>query len=210
MASPDKFPVQLRLEGAGKDKEILVADFEIEYEDVFHLKNLYKRMYEFLVDEGWLAADSADGDAIYETLYWERQKPNESQEHHIWWRAYRLPEGSPYIAYFLKIDYQTLNMKKLEIMHKGQKFGTNKGDVILRVRSYLLLDYNNQFEKKKSSILGYLDPWFRKRMYLGEIKMFKKDCYAATYRFHTMIKQYLQFKPIVADWGRPFHPERGV
>jgi hypothetical protein len=204
---PKEFPFKLRLE-EGEENDISVSSFEIEHEDVFHLKNLYKRMYEFLVDEGWLAADG--GDTLYETLYWERQRANESQEHHIWWRCYRIPEGNRYYAYFLKIDYQTLNMRKIEVMHKGQKFGTNKGDVILRISSYLLPDYNNEWKKEKSGILGYFDYWFRKRIYKQEIDSYKKDCYAATYRFHTMIKQYLQFKPTVADWGRPFHPEKGI
>jgi hypothetical protein len=198
------YPAQLRPNN--EELDIPACKFEIEYEDVFHLKNLYKRIYEWLVDEGWKAADGNDEN--YESLYWERIKQNETQEHHIWWRAYRIPEDNSYYRYFLKIDFQTLNMKKIEVMHRGQKFGTHRGDVIIRVQAYLQLDYNGTWEK--GGLMKSLHPWFRNRIYFKEREDYKRDLYRIAYRLHTMIKQYLQFKPTMADWGRSFHPEKGV
>jgi hypothetical protein len=197
--------IMLRPEEKDK-KDILAAKFEIEHEDVYHMKNLYKRVYEWLVDEGFTAAEGPS-DTLYETLYWERTRANDSQEHHIWWRAVDTPRNNAYYRYFLKIDFQTINMKKIEIMHKGQKFGTNKGDVIIRVEGWLQLDYNDQW--KKSGILSMFEQWFRERFYLADWRKYKDDLYLTTYRLHTTIKQYLQFK-MTTDWGRSFHPERGV
>ena len=193
-------PAELR---PGDPNDIRVCIFEIEHEDVFHLKNLYKRMYDWMVDEGWKAAEGDDQN--YETLYWQRDRPGDAQEHHIWWRAYRVPEGNRYYRYFLKIDFQTLNMKKVEVMHKGAKFGTNKGDVILRIEAHLQLDYKNEWSK--STITRLFSQKFKERVYHEEIESYRKDLYAATYRLHTMIKQYLALKPIIMDWGRTFHGE---
>ncbi|MBN1792254.1 hypothetical protein JW826_01060 [Candidatus Woesearchaeota archaeon] len=198
------FPVRLR---PGNERDILACEFEIEHEDVLHLKNMYKRIYDWLVDEGYTAADGPD--QIYETLYWERTKPTGAQEHHIWWRAFLTPRDNRYYRYFLKIDYQTLNSKKMEVMRHGQKFGTNKVDLILRIQAWLQLDYNDEWQK--SFILSRFDKWFRTRFYLDNIYKYKKDLYKDTYRLHTMIKQYLKLTSIAADWGRPFHhPEKGV
>jgi hypothetical protein len=194
-----------RLRPGDKEREIQAAKFEIEHEDVYHLKNMYKRVYEWLIDEGWTAAEGDDTN--FESLYWERTKQNESQEHHIWWRAFRKPADNAYYTYFLKIDFQTLNMRKTEIMHKGQKFGTNKGDLIIRVESYLQLDVGDNWSK--SFITRPFERWFRERFYRDKILSYKRDLYLTTYRLHSTIKQYLQFKMGV-DWGRSFHPERGV
>jgi hypothetical protein len=199
-------PVRLRND---PDRDIPYGQFEIEYEDVFHMKLLYKRLYEFLVDEGWKAADSDGADTNFETLYWERSNSaGDAKDSHIWWRCFRIPEGNPYYRYFLKVDIQTLQIRKVEVMHKGQKFATNKGDVIIRVAGYLQLDYKNEWQN--SSLLKPFDNWFRERIYHKEVEDYKKDLYKAVYRVNTFVKQYLQLKNSTTDWGRAFHPEKGI
>jgi len=189
----------------GDSRDILATKFEIENEEVFHLKNLYKLVHEWLVDEGF---NSVDDDADkFETLYLDRMKESGEKEHHIWWRTIQIPRSNKYYRYFLKIDWQTLCMKKIEIMHKGQKFSTNKGDVILRVEAWLQLDYDDEW--KNSKLLTFFDRWFRERFYLEKIKSYKQDLYLTAFRLHTAIKQYLQLKSPI-DWGRPFHPPKGV
>jgi len=189
----------------GDDRDILATKFEIEHEDVFHLKNLYKLVHEWLVDEDFVSVDT--GDDKIESLYLDRTKPVGDKEHHIWWRAIQVPRGNNYYRYFLKIDWQTLYMKKIEIMHKGHKFSTNKGDVILRIEAWLQLDYKDKW--RKSPLLRIFDKWFRQRFYLENIKKYRDDLYAAAFRLNQTIKQYLELKA-PADWGRPFHPARGV
>ena len=188
----------------GDPRDILAAKFEIENEEVFHLKNLYKLIYEWLKDEGF---ESDTGDDKPETLYLDRTKASGDKEHYIWWRCAQAPRNNKYYRYFLKIDWQTLNMKKIEIMHKGQKFGTNKGDVILRIEAWLQLDYDEDW--KKGAFLRFFDNWFRKRFYLENVKSYRDDLYMTAYRLNNTVKQYLQLKMPV-DWGKPFHPPKGV
>jgi hypothetical protein len=162
-------------------------------------------MYEWLVDEGFVSVDT--GDDKIESLYIDHTYANGEKEHQIWWRAVQVPRDNNYYRYFLKIDWQTLYMKKIEIMHKGQKFSTNKGDVILRIEGWLQLDYKDKW--KKSPLLRIFDEWFRRRFYLEKVKSYRHDLYLTTFRLHQTIKQYLELKAPV-DWGRPFHPVRGV
>jgi len=189
----------------GDHRDILATKFEIEHEEVFHLKNLYKLVHEWLEDEGFEAVDT--GDDKIETLYLDRTKADGSKEHHIWWRCIQVPRGNNYYRYFLKIDWQTLNMRKIEIMHKGHKFKTNKGDVIIRVEAWLQLDYKEKW--MKNPLLRIFERWFRERFYLENIKKYRDDLYLTAFRLHQTVKQYLELKA-PTDWGRPFHPVRGV
>lgn len=200
MAEP---AVQLR---PGDDRDILASKIEIENEETFHLKNLYKLIWEWLGDEGFVAIDGPPDDKI-EALYLDRTFADGSKEHRIWWRGFQVPRNNSYYRYFLKIDWVVLNMKKIEIMHKGQKFSTNKADVVLFIEAWLQLDYQNKWQK--NPILKIFDTWFRQRFYLDKIKSYKHDLYLTSFRLHNTIKQYLQLKSPV-DWGKPFHPERGV
>jgi hypothetical protein len=202
-------PAMLR---PGDERDLPVAKFEVENEEVFHMKNLYKRVHEWLVDEGFVSTDV--GDDKIEIMYWERFKPDGiSFEHHIWWRAVNTPKNNSYYRYFLKINYQTLNMKKTEVMSRGQKFNTYKGDVIFRIESWLQLDYKDEWGKKGFTKLfnNWLIKWFSKRLYKEEIDNYKQDLYRLSYRLNSAIKQYLMLKMVDDyNWGKPFHPERGV
>ncbi|MBU1198580.1 MAG: hypothetical protein KKF46_02665 [Nanoarchaeota archaeon] len=197
---------RLRPEEVGK-REFNVAKFEVDHEEVMHLKNLYKLVHAWLVDEGFSAADGKPGDDKFETLYLERINQAGMKENHIWWRAVMIPRGNRYYRYFLKIDWQILAMKTVEIMHKGQKFKTNKGEIIMRVEAWLQLDYRNEWEK--SGLLSRLEMWFRERHYLKEIKSYKKDLYKTAYRLHSTIKQFMNLKMPV-PWGKSFHAEKGT
>jgi hypothetical protein len=188
----------------GDERDILVAKFEIEYEETFHLKNLYKLLKEWLDVEGFKALDGA---GEVEDLYFERVLGSGAKEYHIWWRAYMLPGKSKYYRYFIKIDYQGLNMKSTEVMHQGMKFKTDKGDLIMRVDAWLELDYGNKW--KDHPILQYFDTWFRKRLYKNKIELLKVDLYRTAYRLNNTIKQYLKLKTSY-DMPKPFHPEKGI
>lgn len=193
----------------GDGRDILATRFEIEHEDVFHLKNLYKLVHEWLEDEDFISIDTiseGDNDKV-ETLYLDRINMSGEKEHFIWWRTVQVPRGNSYYRYFLKIDWQTLYMKNIEIMHKGHKFKTNKGDVILRIEAWLQLDYQDKW--RKNPFLNIFEKWFRERFYLDSIKKYRDDLYLTAFRLHNTIKQYLELKA-PTDWGKPFHPEKGV
>jgi hypothetical protein len=188
----------------GDPRDILVAKFEIEYEETFHMKNLYKLIKEWLDVEGFKPYKER---GEFEDLYFERITGSGAKEYHIWWRVYYVPYKSEYYRYFLKIDYQGLNMKSTEVMHQGQKFKTDKGDLILRVDAWLQLDYKDQW--KDHPILKHFDEWFRKRLYKNKVELLKVDLYRIAYRLNNTIKQYLKLKTSY-DMPKPFHPEKGV
>lgn len=182
-----------------------VAEFEIEHEEAFHLKNLYKLLFEWFEINNFTSLDNSD-DKI-ETLYWQRVLENGNLEHHIWWRTHLIPNKNKYYKYFLKLDYQTLNMGKHKVQHKGQQLSTNKGDVIIRCKAYVMLDYTGKW--REHSILKMFEKWFIKRLYKKQIDFLKTDLWLKTYKLQDTIKQYLKLKN-PSQMPKPFHPEQGL
>lgn len=198
-----KIPLGLR---PGDERDIMVAKFEIENEQTFQFKQLYKIMYEWLLEEGW-DDQYLPGNENFEHLYLEKTLPDGAQEHLIWWRCQFVPYNNRYYRYVMHIDFQTVHMAKAQVMHKGHKFKTYEGDLILRVESHLQLDYRDEWQKHW--LLNQFDRPFRTRIYKKNIDSYKKDLYNTTYRFQNMIKTFLQLKTSF-EGAEPFHPRLGI
>ncbi len=187
-----------------KERDISVGKFEIEAEDVFHLKTLYESIHDWLLEEGFKDVDGF-GDK-FEQLYWERTGATGAKEFHIWWRVTKEPETSKYYRYFVRVDFQGLNSKSVEIMHKGQKVKTDKTDLILRIEGILQLDFNNRLQ---NSFLKGFEELYRKRFFEERREQFKDELYNTVYRISARIKAYLKLKtPYKAP--RTFRPEQGL
>ncbi|MGV8162758.1 MAG: hypothetical protein ACP5N2_05510 [Candidatus Nanoarchaeia archaeon] len=190
-----------------------IAEFEIEKEDLFHLKNLYKMIQEWLALNQFYSVDSYEvldpkkRDLNIETLYFQRVLQEGSNEHHIWWRTHKIPRQNKYYKYYMKIDMQTLNMKSKEITVRGQKIKSNFGDVIIRCKAYLMLDYKKEW--RKDWFLKHVQKMFWQYIYKKQIDYLKMDVWVTTYKLQDLIKQYLAMKTPY-DMPRSFHPEGGV
>lgn len=190
----------------GDPRDVLAAKFEIENEQTFQFKQLYKIMYEWLIEEGW-RDQYLRGNENFEHLYLEKTLQDGAQEHLIWWRCEFRPYNNSYFRYVMHIDFQTIHMGKTEVIHKGNKFKTYVGDLILRVESWLQLDYESKWEKHW--FLKNFDDVFRQRIYKKNVESYKRDLYNWTYRFQNMIKTFLQLKTPY-EMAEPFHPRLGI
>lgn len=191
-----------------------IANFEVEKEDVFHLKNLYKMIQEWLdlnffysVDQSTIASDPRSRDKNIETLYFQRILQDGKSEHHIWWRVHKIPRQNKYYKYYMKLDFQTLNMGTKEVTIRGEKIKTNQGDIIIRCKCYLVIDYNHEW--RNHWFLKHFQRLFLQYIYKKQIDYLKTDVWLTTYKLQDVIKQYLNMKTPY-DMPRPFHNEGGV
>lgn len=190
----------------GNPKDIWTASWELEYEDVFHFKNLYKQMHEFLVEEGW--TDPDDGKDKWEHFYFERTVPaSGKKEHRIWWRVQHIPAESDYVRYFMKIDFRTLNMGTTETMYKGNKYKTWKGNPNITCEAWLQLDYKNKWDNH--ALLKHFDKFFRERVYRPYWEDHKLILYRKCYKFQRTVKKFLDLKTPVKE-PKLFRPEGGI
>lgn len=185
--------------------DIPVAKIEVENEDTFHLKNLYKLIRDWISEEGF--RDIYGEDVNPEIFYLEKMLGTGNKEHRIWWRVYKIRQGSQYFRYLLRINFMTLNMKSIEVMHQGHKMKTDRGDLIINIYAYLQLDFNHRWRNNR--FLMRFDKLFRNRIYKAQIEAYKVDFYKDVYRLQNVIKQYLKLKTLY-EMPRPFHPERGM
>jgi hypothetical protein len=182
-----------------------IVTYEIEHEDIFHLKNIYKYIHRWFTDNGYFSVDS--NDEKFETLYFHRVLGNDNLEHHIWWRLHKTPDKSPYLKYFIKFDFQTLNMGKTKVKDRGQDIGTNVGDLIIRCSGYLMLDYDKSWRKHK--YLKLIHKWFIIRIYKKQIDYYEEKLYTEMYELQSLIKQYMNLKN-PQDRPKSFHPDLGL
>jgi hypothetical protein len=197
----DRYP---HINYAGKlDKmhNIMTTEFEVEYEEVFHLKDLYKHLKDW-VDEWNYKPMGGFGEV--ETLYMELVDGKGQSNHYIWWRFER--EINSYVKYFIKFNITTLLTTKIEVMHNGQKVKMNKGNPIFRAEAWVMLDWKQEW--RKHWLLKHLDPWYVKRWYKSFVDAHKKQLWFELYNFEETIKQYLELNTTV-DMPEPYHPNKG-
>lgn len=181
-----------------------VMSFEVEYEDVFQLQNLYEHGLEWIRQNEFSSTDVGDDEV--ETLYHHKVSEEGSVEHRIWWRATRSPEN-PYFKYFLKVDFRTINLSTVQLQRDGEQVKANKGDVIIRVSSYLLLDAERNWEG--STFGQWFHDYFRTRMYRERINQEHRRLWELTKDFQSEIKDFLELKHPQPKQDQ-FHPQYKV
>lgn len=180
-----------------------VHSFEIEYEDVFSLQNLYDQIYLWVVENGFTSVESDDDQ--FETLYQHSISNDGSVEHRIWWRVDMESARADYFKYFLKIDFRTINMSKVKVDHNGKQVSAHKGDVIIRAEAWLLLDANRTW---RDSSWSYLHRFFRTR-YQKQINEEEAMLYGLASDLQSNIKNFLDLKNPTPQ-KELFHPKHGL
>lgn len=169
----------------GDDRDITVASFEIEREDILKFKPLYEALHDLLLELGFTHPHSDDDK--YEDLYWERWVPSGAKEQHIWWRMKK--DINPYIRYYIELNYQTLNITKTEIAYKNKKMALEKNDLILRLTAILQWDINNRFE---NSVGGKMKKMFFNKVYRDEMEQHKIELQKVVNRIQGLIKGFVE------------------
>jgi len=175
----------------------------IKYEDVFSFKELYKAIRDWLIVNEY-ASDKRDEEM--EKLYLEKQSGAGVKELWIWWRNSKAPHGSKYFKYVINVDYHVLNMKDVEIMHKGSKIKANKGEVEILINCYLQTEAEFEIEK---SMFRFIANLFRKRIYRQEVEQHKKELQEDMFSLQHEIKQFLELKGFLPK-SELLHPLRGL
>jgi|TARA_Y100000310_G_scaffold203025_1_gene203283 hypothetical protein len=187
---------------------IPAASFTIKHRDYFNLGNLYRLMYFWLVDEGFV---SKSGSAFPETFYLNRESQKRGGEIIIWWRIKK--NVDKYYRYILNLNLTVLMLRTEQVMHQGQKFKSNWGEVTVQLDSKLELDYQHESSNgwRDHPFLKHIHTTFSKRIFKKDIEFAKLDLYRYSYRFQDAIKGYIQ-KPsyLPEKEDRMLWPEAGL
>lgn len=195
-----------------------VQEFRVKYKDVFHLKNLYVMLHEYLYEEGWYGMPKAvKGPTQYvagahkniEKLYLEKfcQKGLHSggKEMWLWWRFQKRPDTkfSAYFRYRLEMDFHMVYIQDREVMHQGKKMKVQWGEMEIFIRPWIEGDYNGDWEKHW--FLKHFQEIYEKRILSQELEKREKELWRESYRLQGVIKRYLNMRVFVPI-QEPFHP----
>lgn len=176
-----------------KKNSVKVYSFEIEIEYITSLKDMYKRLHYWMENEEF---EDANGLGAYETLYWQRDTTQGTQEHHIWWRAHKHPGMSgveqTQFTWFLKIDMRTQNTSRSEVMHKGRKWKLYQTNFVINFDSFLIRNYEDGF--RGSSLLRGLLPRWKNWIYKDRQKYFEQALMEKSVEFQNVVKEYLKLQ----------------
>ncbi|NQU78526.1 hypothetical protein HQ545_02030 [Candidatus Woesearchaeota archaeon] len=191
-------------------KQYVVRSFSLNFKHVFSLEYLYKKLHEWLIEEGYTKDGTGDGDDSWmEQLYLERVGGDGSKQIWIRWRTSKNYANS-FFKLYLDIDYHILGMKKHEIVAKGTKVGTNKGEVEVFVTAKMAIDPDKTWDKSfimKNKRLQYV---YLNRIYKQRIEEVENELVRDSARLLGAIKQYFQLESWLPEYaGQSFHPEKG-
>ncbi|MBS3097643.1 hypothetical protein J4209_02500 [Candidatus Woesearchaeota archaeon] len=193
-----------------------LPEIKVKYKDVFHLKNLYVMMHEYLVEENFLDEDqnqTYNGHRFIETLYLENfcQKGLHAggKEMWIYWRAIKRPEGklSGYYRYLLDIDFHGVYIRDQEVIHQGKKMKVQFGELEIFFRPKIEADYRNEWEKHW--LLKHFMKLYDTRVLSQEFEKREKELWRDVYKLQGKIKRFLNMRTFIPVPEPFWHPIYG-
>lgn len=170
----------------------IACKFEIEIDYIHHVKELYKRLYLWFLDEGF---EGFHGDDNPEMVYWQKTNPSGLLEHNIWWRVWKYPGAqshqSKFFKWFIKLNYRTIAVSSQEIMHKGKKWKINKANTILTFEGWLV--YEN-LGKWDSGLLKGIKNRYKEWIYKDKIQLFEGQLVGKVIDLQNSIKAFLEIR----------------
>lgn len=190
----------------------------LNYKGKFSLEMLYKRIYEWLVENDYV--DIEEKKDKYEHFFFEnRGAEGGVNEILMWWRSEKSSIKNKMFRLRIFLDFQILGLGSETIVENGQKFNVNYGELSVFLRPYLDVELGNKTNVSllgddvtpwnKSGFTKNLAGWFKNRMYKGEIELHREELYADINELYAIIKKFLQLNNFVGV-RKDMHPERGV
>ncbi|MDO8480860.1 MAG: hypothetical protein Q7S65_03510 [Nanoarchaeota archaeon] len=199
----------------GGDTLRQIEEARIKYNDVFHFKNLYNMVHEYLIDEMWYGRDGpqdypTSSHRDIETFYMERTMQKAlhkgGKQYWIWWRLYKKPlyRYSGYFEYKLEIEFHGEYIQSVDIMHQGKKIKADKGELEIHLKGKIIrTDLGNKW--KDHWLLKHFQDVYEKRILSQDLDKAEKDLWREMYRLQGVIKSYLNLRNFIPV-PEPFHP----
>ena len=183
-----------------------VTKFTVNYREVFVLKDLYRRMYEWIIENDYATRSDPD----FPERYFLDKTGAAGKE--VWWRwrckKSPLPGKQKFWRFDLDIDCHVLTMKNVELVVQGKKFKANKGEVEVQVSAKLIMDASGEW--RKNALLKPFRGWYFKRTLSKTKDMLEKELYNEAFEFRDLITDYLKLKAFIPTKlaGLEFAPRR--
>ena len=154
---------------------------KMKYEGIFLLKDFYRFCYDWLTEETELI--------VAERKYTEKLK-GDAKEVEIEWVGER--KVTDYFKFQVKLKFQILRLKEVEMTQKGVKIKTNQGSVEVKVVGTLVRDYEGKFETTAHK--KFLRSVYEKWIIPSRVEQFEDKLIADCDEFLSQAKAYLDLE----------------
>jgi len=169
------------------------SPMRVKYKDIFDMKAFYEALHEWLQEYGWKDyEDQVGAGDHWESFYGERIGQGGAREIWIRWRVHKKAPESDHLTYYLDIDFHCIALMSTEVVVKGRKIKTNKGEVEMGIRAFIEKNYESKFDENK--FLSQVKEIFTNRIYKKNLEQRKKELYQEVYAFNNFIKQWFKLK----------------
>jgi len=158
-----------------------IFNSNIKSTGIFNFRNFYKFCYEWLVEETGLD--------VMEVKYKEKLAGSE-KEMEIEWEGET--KFTDYFQFKTKVKFEVKHLTNVEINEGGKKINTNKGEVKVTIKSYLVRDYLGKFES--NAFLKFLRATYERWIILSRIKQFESKIIGDSDEFLSQTKAFLDLE----------------
>ena len=159
-------------------RDIVVPHVKIKDRSIFSLDELYKMLYRWF--------------ELYSYNFQEQEYKDEDMgegKKHIEIRWYAEKKISDYFKFVIEVNFLIIGLESAEIEKEGVKHQTNRGEIEIRIKSYIEKDYDAKWEG--SAIMGFLRNVYDKYVIKSRIEGLESMLYEETYRFMDEAKAFL-------------------
>ena len=178
------------------------------YQEVFHLKSLYIAMHLWWREEGWIPHngpwEEKTNDEYEETLLYDNHSPG-NKKLWVWWRLQK-PTGSSYYRYFMNVNFMMLGTRDVEVMHEGEKYKAQWGELTVSIKPWIEYDYQDKWAKHP--ILKHFNTFFQKRIFKEDMLKREELLLQDAYRLQGVIKNFLERKKFIPESELLWEPHR--
>jgi len=162
------------------EKDIIFKS-SIKYTGIFSFKDFYKFCYDWLVQETELI--------LAERKYAEKIT-GDKKEIIVEWEGFR--KLTDYFKFELKVRFEAIPLKEVEIVQGGKKTKTNEGAIKIIVKGTLIRDYQGKFEV--SAFRKFLRSIYEKWVISSRIDQMEDKIIGDSDEFLTQAKAYLDLE----------------
>ncbi|MBD3361237.1 hypothetical protein GF358_00425 [Candidatus Woesearchaeota archaeon] len=177
---------------------IKIAEYVVNFKDVFILKSAYERMREWFVEEGY--ATNSDKD-FPEVFYLDKEGKG-GKELWIRWRFQKNPMGGKmkdFWRYDFDVDIHVLTLVQVETIVDNKKIKADKGEVEIQVKANLVMDWKSML--KKNSLLSPFKEIIYRFFLHDTRKRLENEFYENVYGFRETLANFFKLLHYEAKKG---------
>jgi len=158
--------------------DIIVPNIKIKERSVFSLDELYKMLVR------WFELHRYD---FQEQEYRDENLGEKGKHLEIKWYAEKKIDD--YFKFVIKMEFLVLGLIDVEVEKDGVKAKTNKGEIEIRTKAYMVKDYDKKWEN--SPIMRFLREIYDKKMIKSRIEGYEGELYEETRKLLDEVKVFL-------------------